>query len=966
MEIKKSSLLFIFVLLYGICFGQSIETGYTLKQMKSVFEQGKDKINWDFPTGENTTQSITWHKRQGTNKNSVQYAGYQDDRFVATLVFNGDKVLGSLNLKDQKITLINNKKNKIVVWVERISKDIHCGNETNKDFRVEIEHDHSHKQLAGEMVATGKDKEQSKAVPGEVLNRVSGANGYRDQVLRVFRIVLPIAYFYTEEGKGEMYKKAKEQGVSLKDYIYNWWDEAEMGLNEIYLRDIGVKMEVVKDERLILKKDVSESFRYTAQDDLLIKCTDVIENALKEDKEKNLPKVEFDLGLIIGVSKNANISEKGELSGLLGYAEFAGAAVYTDRANGFSIADVKAMSHEIGHLFGADHTYSTELDGSPTQNGLHIKTEVLTGQSTMSYGTPMDFFSLPSIMNQIRPTISTIKYYTDKADKKNVKYNKSFSFKANRIDIQYYKRTGKIVYNPVEDEEKNTVFAIETNKHSPVLDRSKIKDQYKIPVNTFFEFRLQATDKDNDKLTYMAHPADLRPVFSWDMKEETIITENQDNSKAQFITQRPTTTGIISFQTQYEEPQFKSVIENKNGVFSVRYPIDLRVKPYPKYEYEINKNLQMEKEFTSMTEVYKYVGDATYVDRVDGKKPKQGKFKFWLAVRDSENTMDFSLDRVVTYDLEEVEVEIVPNTKPFVITNKQDFTSKEFKQGQEVVVKWDVDEMFSGTNVKISVSDDLGQTFKYVVAESVPNNGQATIKMPMANIGTKNLKLKYDIDSEIDTQINLGVIKVEVIDQIAYALSEYRQIDAPIFKGTVNTFDQGGNMTVENKPKILGGFRVVAPQTNEDDKNKENGGETPTPTNPNPTPDPTPTPGDNNTTKIIDDKEKEKDDSKFIHNPVEKQIKIYNYVGEESSQNYFRVARGIQEEKKIEKLEIFNKLGQKVFETKGTTEKENKFKGYANLNVIGDKKLPSGTYFYICTYTDAGEQKQKTGFLYVK
>ena len=59
-------------------------------------------------------------------------------------------------------------------------------------------------------------------------------------------------------------------------------------------------------------------------------------------------------------------------------------------------------------------------------------------------------------------------------------------------------------------------------------------------------------------------------------------------------------------------------------------------------------------------------------------------------------------------------------------------------------------------------------------------------------------------------------------------------------------------------------------------------------------------------------------------------------------------------------VEIFNRWGRKVFETKRYTNQDNNFKGNSK-----GKKLPSGTYFYVLKYKLNNKEYRKIGSLYV-
>lgn len=66
-------------------------------------------------------------------------------------------------------------------------------------------------------------------------------------------------------------------------------------------------------------------------------------------------------------------------------------------------------------------------------------------------------------------------------------------------------------------------------------------------------------------------------------------------------------------------------------------------------------------------------------------------------------------------------------------------------------------------------------------------------------------------------------------------------------------------------------------------------------------------------------------------------------------------------------MEIFNRWGVKVYETKGYNESDNVFKGISEgrLTVNKNKKLPAGTYFYVLNYEYNSENIKKAGYLYL-
>ena len=148
-----------------------------------------------------------------------------------------------------------------------------------------------------------------------------------------------------------------------------FWKELETFLNNIYVRDLGVRFTIVQDERLI-EKSYKGSYAYDAG-------TKLINAAIGSDA--------YDIGIVV------NYIEGGALQGLAN----PGGVKYHER-KGWAIVNSQEMitiGHELGHLFGADHPF---VGGA----GLVGRcTEPKSGQSMMSYGYPYkeDFISLESL-----------------------------------------------------------------------------------------------------------------------------------------------------------------------------------------------------------------------------------------------------------------------------------------------------------------------------------------------------------------------------------------------------------------------------------------------------------------------------------------------------------------------------------------------------------------------------------------
>ena len=188
---------------------------------------------------------------------------------------------------------------------------------------------------------------------------VTTAPTISDGVFREYRLAV---YMANEGFRSEQLN----QDVSK---VKAFWKELEAFLNNIYVRDLGVRFTIVQDERLI-EKSYKGSYAYDAG-------TRLINAAIGSDA--------YDIGIVV------NYIEGGALQGLAS----PGGVEFQDR-KGWAIVNSQEMitiGHELGHLFGADHPF---VGGA----GLVGRcTEPKSGQSMMSYGYPYkeDFISLESL-----------------------------------------------------------------------------------------------------------------------------------------------------------------------------------------------------------------------------------------------------------------------------------------------------------------------------------------------------------------------------------------------------------------------------------------------------------------------------------------------------------------------------------------------------------------------------------------
>lgn len=139
-----------------------------------------------------------------------------------------------------------------------------------------------------------------------------------------------------------------------------------------------------------------------------------------------------------------------------------------------------------------------------------------------------------------------------------------------------------------------------------------------------------------------------------------------------------------------------------------------------------------------------------------------GEFTFWLGVCDGKvGAYKNGKPHVPLYDVYETKVNIVGGT-PFKITTISKSSANKFKYGKETTIFWDVDKNIFGEDSKVRIlfSDDYGKSYKYVLADGIPNNGKATVIFPAQTKGWKGGNLFVE-----------GLFKIEVLNHIAYAVS---------------------------------------------------------------------------------------------------------------------------------------------------------------------------------------------------
>ncbi|MFK8267052.1 reprolysin-like metallopeptidase [Capnocytophaga cynodegmi] len=610
-------LIFSFISFGQVAFAQeTIKTSTKAIDVIRLFSVG-NKIEWAVPISKNEKILLQWEERNTSFTQSEgirSFVGYHDKNLVAVISILDGTISGNIRWKDKEIVLKTSEDGFLILYTE--SSNHKCGTCANG-------HCHTNEPSTKRPVLLSDSDTPTPSIPNT-------------NVLRIYRLAMAVSYEY--------FSDTSIIGFSSKvEEVKKFWATKEMELNEVYTRDLGIRFEVVKDEKLISTQKDEISGR---------NANYIIDNGTRIINSK-IGEKNYDLGIYI-----AKVTEVAGLA----YLEN---AYKTEKAAAVALVSRSVIMHEIGHLFGARHTFSITSPSRPQIDPASDKTEMSTGQSIMSYGYPRDFFSLRSIQ-MIREKLVNVPYFSDT------------------------NRTQKVGNNPSVT---NFPYGIAIQNQPPTIDKTKIKASYKIPKETFFQFYIPAQDPENKPLLYAAHQTDIRP--------------ERQASNARFLTRKATSSNPVTFQTEYSQ--------------------------------------------------------STRNEMANTRPNAVGTFTFWLGVSDAQPQQ--TSDYISQYDMAQTQV-IIEEGIPFKITSSM---KNNYKGGEDVQLTWSVDSKIfdkKTSKVRILLSDDFGKTFKYTLAASTENDGNHTIKLP-------NISVKTIAFGEQKWNVNAGIIKIEEIDGIAYALTTF-------------------------------------------------------------------------------------------------------------------------------------------------------------------------------------------------
>ena len=809
--------------------------------------------------------AIEWQERPTSlaKEGIKSFVGYYKGNFVASLSV-GKSVSGSFNYQGTSYE-ISDSKGQLVFYK---SEQGICGNQDKEP--------HRHSAFARPVLAA--EEAQPKIA--------------NTQVLRVYRLAMHIPYStFTTSHFEEKVEKVKA-----------FWANTEAFLNEMYMRDLGVRFEVVNDERLIIKDENQETFARTRNASYVKDNSTIVINKLIGENSYD-----------VGISLVFTSSQK---KGIRGLAYLEGVYQPNTKADAVAVLTKEVIAHEIGHLFGGRHTFGSHKGSSAYDSE---KTELGSGTSVMSYGSPRDFFSLSSI-ERIRQRLTQV---------------------------------------PAKAKDKT--FATQ----APRIDRSKLKNHYTIPKGTFFQFYIPATDPDSEQLLYAVNQHDVRNG------DETPIT--------QYTIYKPTTANPVTIKTEYHENS-GNVVANSGlahqttGTFTfwlgvsdaqpqqaadyiVQYdlaetkvtvkegtPFEITTTPKNKYKggEKISLQWKVDAAIFAGTKVRVLLSDdlgKTFKHIVLAETANDGAEEITLS---NINTSKAVLKVEVIDGLAFALTDYNPQTGGFTIekddnlaseplafvaaTLPQDLTLSCAKEVPTAVmptttggcasVSYRMEEKKTAvlcdnrfTLLRIFTATDgcttLTHTQTIKVADNIPPTFVGTLPQDITIEEGQPIPLQKSISAE-DTCAGAPTVKRSEREE----LNEEGKRVKIIYQWIAR--DVCGNEAVHIQTISITPKKVLPPAPND-------------------------------TAEVV----------------------IYNGVSTDDANNYFRIAN--TDPNSPISVIIFDEMGLKVYESDRYQERGEVFRGYPNVkSVIGSNKALAGTYFYIVKYYKNGKQESAKGFLYVR
>lgn len=502
----------------------------------------------------------------------------------------------------------------------------------------------------------------------------------RDGMLRKFRLALACTNQYASFHLNRQNIASTASEYDKKEAVLSEMNVALNRINSIFERDVSITMELVENNDELIFLDQRE---------------DPYSN---NDSRTMLTQNITTLNDIIGIS-NYDIGHVFSTGG--GGVAYLGSVCTSYKAGGVTglyspISDpfyVDYVSHEMGHQFGANHTFNSSAGNCGGYNR-NDPTAVEPGSG------------------------STIMGYAGICSPENVQNGSDAYFHNISISEMWQKVSVR----------GSCAFLIDTGNQAPVVNTTPT---YRIPKSTPFVLDGVASDPDGDALTY-----------------------NWEQIDAEIVTQPPLDTNV-------KGPAFRSFGPTED---SKRY-------------------------FPRLASVL----DGTNNNRWEVLPAVERTMKFRLTVRDNVAGGGASESSPTT-------VSVDGNAGPFVITSQNGKTTWKVGMNEEVI--WDVANTDNSDiqcmNVDILFSLDGGLTYPIVLAENIPNTGNATVVVPDEEVTTARIMVKASNNIFFDIN-NQDITITSSMGMDDYSFSDFMLYPNP----------STGIYNIEFAPETIGQLEII-------------------------------------------------------------------------------------------------------------------------------------------------------------
>lgn len=295
-----------------------------------------------------------------------------------------------------------------------------------------------------------EDSKTSNITAQNTAAKVENAN---DGKLRTYRLAVATTGEYaqfhlTQQGVAETETEAVKKGAVLSAIVTTM-----TRVNGIFERDVALTMVLVEKNTDIIFLD------------------GVIDNFTNDDSQELIDESQTVINSIIGTN-NFDIGHTFSTGGG-GLAQLNSPCTFTGKARGITGSrspigdayDIDYVSHEMGHQYGARHTFNAETGGCGGNRSAATSVEPGSGSTIMAYS------GLCS-PNNIQSLADSYFHY---------------------VSIQ------EMWANITEGNSSVCGTLSDTNNNTPIVESLQ---NYTIPVSTPFALKANATDEDGDLLTY--------------------------------------------------------------------------------------------------------------------------------------------------------------------------------------------------------------------------------------------------------------------------------------------------------------------------------------------------------------------------------------------------------------------------------------------------------------------------------